>query len=92
MTNNTETPGTRKSMEGVVVSAKQDKTIVVRVERTTKHSLYHKVLRRRKNYYVHDAENQAAMGDKVKIMGTRPLSKLKRWRLVQVIVKAVQEN
>lgn len=84
--------GTRRSMEGVVVSAKQDSTIVVQVERTTKHPLYHKIVRKRKKYHVHDGDNQAAQGDKVEIMGTRPLSKLKRWRLVRIVEKAAQEN
>lgn len=84
--------GTRRSMEGVVISAKQNSTIVVQVERITKHSLYHKIVRKRRKYHVHDADNQAAKGDKVEIMGTRPLSKLKRWRLVRIVEKAAQEN
>jgi small subunit ribosomal protein S17 len=77
--------GTRKSMQGIVVSDKGEKTIVVQVERTTRHALYHKIIRKRKKYHVHDEANQAKVGDKVEIMGTRPLSKLKRWRLVQIL-------
>ena len=77
--------GTRKSMEGTVVSDKGEKTIVVQVERTTRHPLYHKIIRKRKKYHVHDEANQAKVGDKVEIMGTRPLSNLKRWRLVRII-------
>lgn len=90
MTEQTETVerGTRKSMQGVVVSDKGDKTIVVQVERTTRHPLYHKIIRKRKKYHVHDEANQAKVGDVVEIMGTRPLSKLKRWRLVRIIESA----
>ena len=77
--------GTRRSMEGTVVSDKGEKTIVVQVERTTRHPLYHKIIRKRKKYHVHDEANEAKVGDKVEIMGTRPLSKLKRWRLVRII-------
>ncbi|MBC8406977.1 MAG: 30S ribosomal protein S17 [Planctomycetes bacterium] len=86
----TATRGTRRVMEGVVVSDRGDKTLVVQVERTTRHALYHKILRKRKKYHVHDEANQAKAGDKVEIMGTRPLSKLKRWRLVRIIEKADQ--
>jgi small subunit ribosomal protein S17 len=86
----TATRGTRRVMEGVVVSDRGDKTLVVQVERTTRHALYHKILRKRKKYHVHDEANQAKTGDKVEIMGTRPLSKLKRWRLVRIIEKAAQ--
>ena len=90
MSEQTETieRGTRKSMQGVVVSDKGDKTIVVQVERTTRHPLYHKIIRKRKKYHVHDEANQAKSGDVVEIMGTRPLSKLKRWRLVRIIESA----
>jgi small subunit ribosomal protein S17 len=82
--------GTRKVMQGTVVSHGADKTVVVQVERTTRHALYHKIIRKRKKYHVHDEANQAKVGDKVEIMGTRPLSKLKRWRLVQILEQAPQ--
>lgn len=89
-TQDTQVRGTRRSMEGVVVSDRGDKTIVVQVERTTRHALYHKIIRKRKKYHVHDEANQAKVGDKVEIMGTRPLSKLKRWRLVRITEQAAQ--
>ncbi len=89
-TQETQVRGTRRSMEGVVVSDNGDKTIVVQVERTTRHPLYHKIIRKRKKYHVHDEANEASTGDKVEIMGTRPLSKLKRWRLVRIIEKGDQ--
>jgi small subunit ribosomal protein S17 len=89
-TQETQARGTRKVMEGVVVSNNGDKTIVVQVERTTRHALYHKIIRKRKKYHVHDEANEASNGDKVEIMGTRPLSKLKRWRLVRIIEKGDQ--
>ncbi len=89
-TQETQVRGTRRSMEGVVVSDRGDKTIVVQVERTTRHPLYHKIIRKRKKYHVHDEANEAGMGDKVEIMGTRPLSKLKRWRLVRILEKAAK--
>jgi small subunit ribosomal protein S17 len=81
----TNSRGTRKVMQGIVVSDGCDKTIVVQVERTTRHPLYHKILRKRRKFHVHDEANGAKVGDKVEIMGTRPLSKLKRWRLVRII-------
>lgn len=86
MTENTEqTRGNRKKRVGTVVSNRQDKTIVVRVENTTRHPLYGKIVKRAKKYYAHDALNQAEMGDKVEIQETRPLSKLKHWRLVSIV-------
>lgn len=75
----------RKHVQGVVVSDRMDKTIVVQVERTTAHPRYHKVLRVRRKYYAHDQDNQAKIGDTVEIASTRPLSRLKRWRLVRVL-------
>lgn len=72
---------------GKVVSAKMQKTIVVVVERLKKHSLYKKYLKHRTKYYVHDEKNLAKEGDMVEIEYTRPLSKLKRWRLVKVLNK-----
>ncbi len=79
--------GTRKELTGVVISDGMDKTIVVRVDRLTRHALYKKTISVRKKFYAHDEENQAKMGDKVRIMGIRPMSKSKRWRLVEVISK-----
>ena len=79
--------GYRKVRYGRVVSDKMDKTIVVAVERTTRHPLYGKTMRRTNRYKVHDEENQCQMGDRVKIMETRPLSKEKRWRLVEILEK-----
>ena len=79
---------TRKERQGVVVSDVQDKTIIVRVDRTTKHPLYHKTLRVSKKYHVHDETNDAKLGDTVRIAETRPISKLKRWRLAGVVERA----
>lgn len=79
----------RKEQTGKVISDKMDKTIVVAVETYKKHSLYHKRLRYTKKFKAHDEENTAKIGDVVKIMETRPLSKDKRWRLVEVVETAV---
>ncbi len=79
---------TRKERQGVVVSDKQDKTIVVRVDRFTTHPLYHKTIRVSKKYHVHDEANDANVGDTVLIAETRPVSKLKRWRLAQIVERA----
>ncbi|MBN2097464.1 MAG: 30S ribosomal protein S17 [Candidatus Omnitrophica bacterium] len=75
----------RKTREGVVISDKMDKTIVVSVERLTKHPRYTRTIKKTAKFKVHDQENQAKAGDKVRIIETRPLSKEKRWRLVEVI-------
>ena len=83
--------GTRKSMRGTVVSDKGDKTITVMVERTQRHRLYHKTVRIRSKFYVHDEQNDARVGDTVEIMGTRPLSRTKRWRVVRVLERAPQD-
>jgi small subunit ribosomal protein S17 len=83
-----ETRNDRKVRQGVVVSDVQDKTIVVRVQRTTTHPLYKKTLRVSKKYHVHDEVNDAKVGDTVRIIETRPLSKLKRWRLDEVVERA----
>lgn len=80
--------GLRKTRTGIVVSDKMDKTVVVAIEEYTKHPVYSKVIKRTKKYKAHDEENACQTGDKVKIMETRPLSKEKRWRVVQVIEKA----
>ncbi|WP_138756845.1 30S ribosomal protein S17 [Modestobacter altitudinis] len=78
----------RKVREGLVVSDKMDKTIVVEVEDRVKHGLYGKVLRRSSKLKAHDETNTAGIGDRVQIMETRPLSATKRWRLVSVVEKA----
>jgi small subunit ribosomal protein S17 len=78
----------RKVREGLVVSDKMDKTVVVAVEDRVKHSLYGKVMRRTERLKVHDETNEAGLGDRVRVMETRPLSATKRWRLVEVIEKA----
>jgi small subunit ribosomal protein S17 len=75
-------------MTGTVVSDKMDKTIVVAVDFTYKHPLYKKILRKLKKYKAHDENNEARIGDKVLISETRPLSKTKRWKLVEIIKKA----
>lgn len=80
--------GERKQRIGVVVSDRMQKTIVVVEERLVEHPLYHKYMRRRTKYYVHDEGQQARVGDLVRIEETRPLSKLKRWRLVEIIRRA----
>lgn len=78
----------RKSRIGVVVSDQAEKTITVKVQRQGIHPKYGKIVRYNKKYLVHDEKNECALGDKVKIMETRPLSKRKRWRLTAVIEKA----
>jgi small subunit ribosomal protein S17 len=83
-----EDRGRRKVREGVVISDKMDKTIVVTVEDRVKHRLYGKVLRQTSRLKAHDEANSAGVGDRVRIMETRPLSATKRWRLVDVIEKA----
>lgn len=75
----------RKTRRGVVVSDKMDKTVTVSVERTCRDPIYGKVIKKRKKYYAHDEEGRAVAGDTVVIMETRPLSKLKRWRVVEVV-------
>jgi small subunit ribosomal protein S17 len=78
----------RKLRQGVVVSTAGDKTAVVKVEERKKHPLYGKMITQSKKFHAHDEENTAGVGDTVTIMETRPLSKLKRWRLVDIIEKA----
>ncbi len=80
--------GYRKVREGLVVSDKMAKTIVVEVEDRVKHALYGKVIRRTNKLKVHDEQNVAGIGDRVQIMETRPMSATKRWRLVEVLEKA----
>ena len=79
----------RKVMTGTVVSNKMDKTIVVAVETSVKHPIYGKIVKKTYKLKAHDEENQCQIGDRVKVMETRPLSKDKRWRLVEVVEKAV---
>ncbi|MCQ2380364.1 MAG: 30S ribosomal protein S17 [Victivallaceae bacterium] len=86
-----EDRGNRKERVGVVVSDVQDKTIVVRVERRTSHPLYRKVVKVSKNFAAHDEKNEAKVGDTVRIVETRPLSKNKNWRLLEIISRAVQD-
>jgi small subunit ribosomal protein S17 len=78
----------RKTRSGVVTSNKMQKTIVVEVVRRLRHPVYGKVVRRRKSFYVHDGKQQCKEGDLVRIVETRPLSKLKRWRVAEVLKKA----
>lgn len=79
--------GTRKTRVGVVVSDKMEKTVVVAVERLEKHPLYKKYVKQTSKFKAHDAENHCDIGDKVRITETRPLSKTKRWRVVEIIEK-----
>ncbi|PKH43631.1 small subunit ribosomal protein S17 [Nocardioides alpinus] len=88
MTENAIERNQRKTREGLVVSDKMDKTIVVAVEDRVKHALYGKVLRKTSRLKAHDETNQCGIGDRVIIMETRPLSATKRWRLVEVLEKA----
>lgn len=78
----------RKSREGVVASASMDRTAVVVVTEQVRHRRYNKTVRRHKRLYVHDQDNDLRVGDRVRIAETRPLSKLKRWRLVQILERA----
>ncbi|WP_278692458.1 30S ribosomal protein S17 [Arachnia propionica] len=84
----TQQRGCRKVMQGVVVSDKMDKTIVVLVEDRVKHPLYGKVMTKSSRIKVHDEDNTAGIGDRVRVMETRPLSAQKRWRLVEIIERA----
>ena len=79
----------RKTMVGTVVSDKMDKTIVVAIETRVKHPIYKKTVKRTYKLKAHDEENSCKVGDVVKVMETRPLSKDKRWRLVEIVEKAV---
>jgi small subunit ribosomal protein S17 len=80
--------GYRKVREGLVVSDKMDKTVVVEVEDRVKHPKYGKVIRRTKKYKAHDGENACGVGDRVLLMETRPLSATKRWRVTEILEKA----
>lgn len=80
--------GIRKTRVGKVISNKMDKSIIITVERRVKHRLYKKFFKKTTKFMAHDEKNECTIGDTVKIMETRPLSKNKRWRLVEVIQKA----
>ena len=81
--------GIRRKMVGTVVSNKMDKTVVVQVERLVKHRMYHKYVRRQAKFAAHDQDNECQIGDKVLITESRPLSKTKRWRVSEIVEKAV---
>jgi small subunit ribosomal protein S17 len=80
--------GARKTRVGTVVSDKMDKTVVVAVQRMTQHSLYKRRIERTTTFKAHDEKNEAHVGDRVKIMETRPVSRDKRWRVVEIVDKA----
>lgn len=80
--------GERKLRTGVVVSDAMDKTVVVKIERRTRHHLYGKSLRRTSKLHAHDEANEAKVGDVVRVMETRPLSATKRWRVVEILERA----
>ncbi len=80
--------GRRKVREGIVVSSVMDKTVVVAITERVRHPRYQRTVQRTKRLYVHDAEGESKVGDTVRVMETRPISKLKRWRLVEVVERA----
>jgi small subunit ribosomal protein S17 len=80
--------GRRKERRGIVVSAAMDKTITIRIDSAKPHPKYHKIVRRSTRLHAHDERNEAGVGDVVRIVETRPLSKLKRWRMVEIVEKA----
>jgi small subunit ribosomal protein S17 len=82
----------KRKLEGVVVSDKMQKTVVVKIERFKRHPLYHKVMRVSKRFKAHDENNECKVGDVVIIKQTRPLSKEKRWKVVQIVKRAQQEE
>jgi small subunit ribosomal protein S17 len=84
--------GARQTKVGVVVSNKMDKTVVVRVDKTTVHGLYHRYVRRSSQFHAHDEGNRCGVGDRVEIVSTRPLSKTKRWRVREVLKKAAVDE
>ena len=84
----TEERALRKVRVGMVVSDKMDKTVVIAIEDNVKHPVYGKIIKRTLKVHAHDEKNECGVGDKVRIMETRPLSKTKRWRVVEVIEKA----
>lgn len=88
----TKKRGVRKERKGVVISKSGNKSIVVLVESRKQHPRYGKTIRQLKKMYVHDEQNQAGVGDKVQIVETRPMSRLKRWRLTEIIEKKTVER
>ncbi|MDQ6691864.1 MAG: 30S ribosomal protein S17 [Candidatus Dormibacteraeota bacterium] len=84
----TQTRSERKMRLGTVISDKMDKTVVVQVSDLKQHPLYKKTIQRRARFHAHDEENSCGVGDKVRIMETRPLSKQKRWRVIEIVEKA----
>lgn len=85
-----EERGKRKVLTGKVVSDKMDKTVVVAVETMVKHPLYQRIVRRTRKFKAHDEQNSCRVGDKVRMMETRPLSKEKRWRIIEILERADQ--
>jgi small subunit ribosomal protein S17 len=83
------TRGIKRQVNGIIVSNKMDKTVVVQVERLVKHPLYKKYIRRRNKFMAHDRDNACQIGDRVEITESRPLSKTKRWRVSRILEKAV---
>lgn len=83
-----EERGRKTKIEGIVVSDKMDKTVVVRVQRLVRHPVFHKYIKRYVKYKAHDENNDCRMGDRVMIAASRPLSKEKRWRMVQIVERA----
>jgi small subunit ribosomal protein S17 len=84
--------GSRKSLAGTVVSNRMEKTALILVERLTKHRTYGKYIRRRSKYMAHDPQNKCQIGDKVKIVESRPISKRKRWQILEITKKANIED
>jgi small subunit ribosomal protein S17 len=88
MTMTEKKSGRKAAKVGVVISDKMDKSVVVRVDRLTKHPLYKKYIRKRAKFMAHDEENKCRIGDTVEIVESRPLSKMKRWRVRRIIMKS----
>lgn len=82
--------GSRRTLQGVVIGTGMEKTISVRVERVTRHPKYKKYVRQHKKYLAHDEDSTAGVGDTVRIVECRPLSKMKRWRLAEIVDKATE--
>ena len=80
--------GVKRTLAGMVISDKMDKTIVVQVTRRMRHPMYGKEVKRSKKYHAHDEKNEAKIGDTVRIVESRPISRLKRWRLIEIVTKA----
>ncbi|KAF0126350.1 MAG: small subunit ribosomal protein S17 [Elusimicrobia bacterium] len=88
MTENTDTRNRRKAIRGVVVSDRMEKTRVISAERVFRHATYGKTVRRSSKFYAHDEANESKAGDLVEIVSTRPMSRLKRWRVARILQKA----